>query len=197
MWLGDDDWIDINYVESCLSVLKEDPRLAFASGQPVYYKCNTRQFLGKVFSVVHPTSERRISSYLLRVMDNGVFYGVYRKELVQELSLPDKFAGDWFFLCDALTSGGFRMIKETRVHRELGGATESYKKLTEIYGLPRIARFFPSLYAAKSFRQHMVESKRIRSLNLGFFRSAWLLTIILARPLSNIPYRAMRKLELL
>lgn len=197
MWLGDDDWIDTNYVESCLNTLERDPSLAFASGQPVYYKGGTRQFIGRIFDVTHMTAKQRISNYLLRVMDNGAFYGVYRRESIQELLLPDKFAGDWFFLCDALTFGGFRMIKDARVHRELGGATESYEKLTKLYGLPRVARFIPSLYGAKSFWQHMIDSKRIRSLHLGFFWSAWLFSIVLARPLTNIPYRVKRKLELL
>lgn len=197
MWLGDDDWIDINYVESCLSTLNGDPSLAFASGQPIYYKGSTQQFIGRIFNVADTKTEHRISNYLFRVMDNGVFYGVYRRRSIQELRLPDKFAGDWFFLCDVLTFGGFRMIEDARVHRELGGATESYEKLVKLYGLPGLARFIPSLYAAQSFRQHMIESKRIRSINLGFFWSAWLLAIILARPLTNIPYRVKRKLELL
>lgn len=195
MWLGDDDWIDINYVESCLSTLNGDPSLAFASGQPIYYKGSTQQFIGRIFDATHPIAKQRVSSYLLRVTDNGVFYGIFRREAIQGLLLPNKFAGDWFFICDVLTFGGFRMIKDARVHRELGGATESYEKLTKLYGLPSVARFFPSYYATSVFRQHMAGSQRLLSLELGRTWSVWLSLIILTRPLTNIPYRLKRKLQ--
>lgn len=197
MWLGDDDWIDTNYVEACLNILTQDSTLAFVSGFPVYYQAESKRYEGRIFDVDNVDARKRITQFLSQVTDNGVFYGIFNRHSICDLRLSETFAGDWYFVCDALVSGGFRMIKDARVHRELGGATESYEKLTKLYGLPGLARFIPSLYAAKSFWQHMMESKRIQSLNLGFFWSAWLLAIILARPLTNIPYRVKRKLELL
>ncbi len=197
MWLGDDDWIDVNYVESCLSSLLKDSSLAFVSGHPLYYKASVRQYIGRIFDVVHKSAKHRIVSYLFRVTDNGVFYGLFRRESIQGLQLSEKLAGDWYFLCDVLISGGFRMIADTHVHRELGGASESYEKLTKLYRLPSAARLIPSYYAAQAFRQHMVESPRFSSLRMRGVWSAWMTLIILARPLTNIPYRLKRKLQII
>lgn len=195
MWLGDDDWIDDNYVESCLDILRKDPSLVSASGHPVYYKNGKPKFIGRIFDVTHPVAKWRIAHYLFRVTDNGVFYGLFRKASIVESRLPDKFAGDWYFFCDVLTAGGFRMTKDTHVHRELGGATESYKKLAALYGLPSVASFFPSYYAARGFLQHTAGSQRLLSLKLGRAWAVCLSLIILSRPLTNIPYRLRRKLQ--
>lgn len=193
MWLGDDDWLDANYVESCLSLLLKDSCLAFVSGCPVYYRKGVRQFMGRVFDVFHVSAKHRIHKYLSRVTDNGVFYGLFRRESIQGLSLSEKFAGDWFFLCDVLIFGGFRMVDGAHVHRELGGATESYERLTKLYKLPVVARFFPSYFTAQVFRSHMLESLRFSSLKVGGLWSTWMTLVILARPITNLPYRFKRK----
>lgn len=197
MWLGDDDWIDANYVESCLNVLEGNPDLAFVSGSPVYYKTGVRHCIGRVFDVVNASAKHRIISYLFRVTDNGVFYGLFRKESIQGIELQDRFAGDWFFLCDVLTSGGFRMDENTQVHRELGGATESYEKLAKLYKLPRMARFIPSYYAAKAFRVHLIESSRLLSHRMDWCWTAWVMFIILVRPITNLSYRFRRRLKVI
>ncbi|MGC4367132.1 glycosyltransferase family 2 protein [Hydrogenophaga sp. R2] len=196
MWLGDDDWIESNYVESCLNILHQDAALALVSGLPVYCNAGVHKYGGRIFDADHVDARHRITRFLFKVTDNGAFYGVFRKDAISDLQLSDKFAGDWYFVCDALISGTFRMTVDTHIHRELGGATESYKRLTKLYSLPWIARLIPSIYAARSFKQHLIESKRFQSLQLGFFRSTWLFVIILTRPLTNIPYRLKRKLSL-
>jgi glycosyltransferase involved in cell wall biosynthesis len=195
MWLGDDDWIDPHYVESCLDLLFKNPSLALVSGYPVYYISGVRQFGGRVFDVLHVNAKHRIASYLFQVTDNGTFYGLFRMESIRQLRLSKRFAGDWYFLCDVLISGGFLMNSSTSVHRELGGASKSYGKLVRLYGLSRFARAIPSYYAVRAFRQHMTESSSFSSLQVGKIWVFLMGLIILTRPLTNIPYRLKRRLR--
>lgn len=196
MWLGDDDWIDPNYIEECLGQLASDQSLAVVGGNPFYYRPDGTSFSGRFFSILGSTPQTRIASYLFRVADNGIFYGLYRKDRMKQLKLTNVLAGDWFFICEVLVSGGFRMIRTTSVHRELGGASDSLRKLFRAYGFSQLAWLVPNVYFWRSFFGYLAHSP---GLSGALSPTGWRLfigAIILLRPISNIPYRLRRLLPL-
>ncbi|MEH6544553.1 MAG: glycosyltransferase family 2 protein [Porticoccaceae bacterium] len=148
MWLGDDDWIDSAYVSSCVSLLASDLDTALISGTPQYYREGKKISEGKMFNLEQRSWVARVVSYYSQVADNGTFYGIMRTAELQQVNMPNAMGGDWHLLANIVSSGKIKMLTSVSVHRELGGATDSYRKIAESLGLPKIQAVFPMMTVA-------------------------------------------------
>ena len=148
MWLGDDDWIDSTYIASCVSVLDSNPDYALVSGVPHYYNGGELDFVGKSFDLIQDNWAVRVMQYYRRVADNGLFYGVMQTNRIRLVDIPNTLGGDWHLLANIVSSGKVKMLSSTSLYRDLGGATNSYLKIVQQLGLPRIQAWFPMFTAA-------------------------------------------------
>jgi len=173
MWLGDDDWLDPNYVRLALARLEMDTAVALVSGTPVYYVQGIHQGMGQVFSLLQKSGWRRVLAYYWKVGDNGVFYGLMRRAELEYSTLPNHMGCDWVFIANAAARGKVVMLAETAVHRELGGATASYDDIARMFGLPSLhARFPHILTAAHVFCDIAFRSPTYKT-KLWWARYAW------------------------
>ncbi len=143
MWLGDDDWIDPSYVSHCIVLLEADPEMALVSGAPIYYKNGLKVHAGRLFDLLHKSWAARVARYYMMVTDNGMFYGIVRTAQLRQILVPNTMGGDWHLIANIISTGKSKMISLVSVHRELGGATASYRKIAKSLGLPTIQAFFP------------------------------------------------------
>jgi Glycosyl transferase family 2 len=150
MWLGDDDWIDLTYVSTCVQQLMSDPTMALVSGAPQYYRNGQKTHEGKIFSLLQDKWWQRVIVYYNNVTDNGMFYGVMHTAHIQKIKIPTVMGGDWLLLANIVSLGKAKVIPETSVHRELGGATMSYQKIASGLGLPKMHAMFPMISIASS-----------------------------------------------
>ena len=149
MWLGDDDWLEPNYVSACLAVLDADRTLALAAGTVRYeHRGEPRGDGGRIELRQHDPVDR-VAGYFARVRDNGTFYGLSPRWAVRRTSgLLDRFGNDWFLLAELAAIGGFGLAPTTAVHREVGGATVSLRNVARSGGHGRLAAEFPQLVLA-------------------------------------------------
>lgn len=150
MWLGDDDWIDNSYISHCVTLLETYPDLSLVSGTPIYYQNGIKPYQGKMFDLLENSWIVRVANYYARVADNGMFYGVMRTTEVQQITVPNVMGGDWHLLANIVSTGKTRMSSAVSVHRELGGATTSYRQIVKSLGLPEIQSIFPMTTIALS-----------------------------------------------
>ncbi len=148
MWLGDDDWIDASYVSHCMSLLIPNPDVALASGAPIYYRHGSVAYNGKMFDLLDESWIVRVAKYYMKVTDNGTFYGIMRAEQLQQIVAPNIMGGDWHLIANIAATGKIRMSPAVSVHRELGGATSSYRQIAKSLGLPSIQAMFPMVAIA-------------------------------------------------
>jgi len=148
MWLGDDDWIDENYVNVCIDAMCLDPDLSLVCGKSQYYINGEKTFAGKTFDLSHVSAWLRIIAYYAKVTDNGMFYGIMRKNQIQQVELQNIMGGDWLMIACIVFLGKAKVLTETSVHRELGGATVSYAKIASTLGLPKFQAMFPMFSVA-------------------------------------------------
>jgi glycosyltransferase involved in cell wall biosynthesis len=148
MWLGDDDWLDTGYAGSCARELSSDPKLALVSGIPEYYQEGTKTHTGKCFSLLHDSGWRRVAEYYAKVADNGMFYGLMRTAHIRQFEINNMMGGDWHIIAGIAFTGKVKVLPEIHVHRELGGASASYRKIRDILGLSKIGSIFPRLSIA-------------------------------------------------
>lgn len=149
MWLGDDDWIDPDYVRLCLGALVDEAGTALVGGVPHYYDKGIGRGPGQSLSLVQRAWWCRVIAYFWQVRDNGIFYGLARTEALRGLlPIRNVMAGDWLHIAVLASQGRVRTIASTRVHRELGGATASYAQIAHSLGLHSNAGRFPFSFVA-------------------------------------------------
>jgi glycosyltransferase involved in cell wall biosynthesis len=167
MWLGDDDWIDDTYVSHCISIMRDRSDVALACGIPLYYKLGLMAYAGKLFNLTDESSLIRVAKYYAKVTDNGMFYGVMRTSQLQQLFMPNVMGGDWHLLANIVSTGKTVMSPTVAVHRELGGATESYQKIVRSLGLPMAHAVFPmASIAFSAYSNIMFNGSAFKTLSL-------------------------------
>lgn len=148
MWLADDDWLDANYVDSCVKQFESDLSLALVSGTIKYYLEGQKAYDGKVFDLPYDAWWLRVIVYYTKVMDNGMFYGLMNIAKIRTIDIPNTMGGDWLFLGNIISMGKARVVQNSSIHRELGGATATYRKIASSLGLPAIQALLPMVSIA-------------------------------------------------
>jgi len=158
MWLGDDDWIDPTYVSRCVDMLDGNKSLSLVSGMSCYYRDSKKIYDGKVFNVVSDCPWCRVLSYYWKVADNAMFYGLMRTHQIKQLKMKNTMGGDWLLIAEIAFFGKVLTLKGFAVHRELGGATVSYKKIASTLGLSSFHGFFPFISIACATLSEVINS---------------------------------------
>jgi glycosyltransferase involved in cell wall biosynthesis len=149
MWLGDDDWLDPDYVARCVEVLEDSPEHALACGRARYFRGEEAVLEGRVLTLEDPSPARRLRTFYAEVGDNAAFYGLMPRAVFERVTPLRKVIGaDWLVMAAVAFSGRVRTLEETRVHRSLGGASESSARAAQAAGIPRRQAVRPHLVTA-------------------------------------------------
>ena len=143
MWLGDDDYLDRDYVTTTVAELLAHPDVELVSGTAHYYRDGKCVFVGRQFDVLNTHWWARMARYYWRVSDNGMFYGVVRRNTLQSLPILNVLGGDWLLIARLAAAGNIRMLPTTVVHRNLDGASKNSAHLARSLGIPRWHATFP------------------------------------------------------
>lgn len=148
-WLGDDDWYGPGYLSACVAALEANPSAALATGRIVYE--NDEGYLRDGVRVVcdQATGADRVASYYSQVRDNGTFYGVARRSVIE--GVPPKLnrmGNDWFLLAAEAFRGPILAVDDVVVHRRVGGATRSLKHVAHTFHFTWFEAEFPQMAIA-------------------------------------------------
>lgn len=145
VWCGDDDYLDPDYILTCVSELERDSSLVLVSGLGSYHKGdNTLDHYGNVIQPDSALPLFRALKYLWLVGDNSIFCGVYRKDLVGNCTLPNCLAGDWAWVAEVLFRGTAKVVPAVHVHREFEESTSSsMARMVSVIGAPPWHAKFP------------------------------------------------------
>lgn len=196
MWLADDDWVDPAYISLCVQALEDDPSVALAAGQGAYYRDDgSFAYHGNVIEAGSSLPMLRVMKYLWRVWDNSMFYGIYRRSIVEECGMPNILAGDWAWVADVLLKGKARIIEDVYVHRDLdGGTSSSLGNISAVLGSPAWHIKLPWIGISYSISSHLARVSNGRGI---FRRTAIFVTTFIASffkfgnvklMISEIPY---------
>jgi glycosyltransferase involved in cell wall biosynthesis len=161
MWLGNDDWLDTNYVSTCLDELTSDSGISLVSGTPRYYRNGQFVHTGKTFNLSQAAAWRRVLGYFAKVDDNGMFYGLMRTSQIRQLEINNLLGGDWLLIAALAFTGKIKVFPEVSVHRDLGGATTSHRKITETLGISRLNSLFPVTSIAANVWYDIINANHI------------------------------------
>ena len=198
MWLADDDWIDENYVSRCVSILDADKAVSLVYGIPKYYMAGVNTYDGKVYNLLSNFSWIRVLSYYWKVTDNGMFYGVMRSEQIKKLKMINTMGNDWLFTASVAFLGKVRVIDDISIHRELGGATASARKIASTLGLSGIQGAFPMLMVSFMAGLDVIKRDSIykdKSIFEKLFFSLLIFLVVRLKKIKSAYYRSENALR--
>ncbi|MDM8546571.1 glycosyltransferase family 2 protein [Candidatus Venteria ishoeyi] len=165
MWLGDDDWIDENYISECTSILEVEASVAIVAGIPKYYYGDTYLYTGFVMNLENNSNTRRVRDYFASVQHNGIFYGVMRTQVIQKKELKNLMGGDLLTIASMVFTGKARTLESCNLHRRRGGSSSDGKSLAKSMALPWLDQYFPRISLAHNVLQHIVHDASFASLS--------------------------------
>lgn len=192
MWLGDDDWIDREYVTACIKEIASDRSLALVSGLPRYYHNGQSAYIGNAFNLSHDSAWHRVISYYAQVTDNGIFYGLLRTAQIKHLKMRNTMGCDWLLIACVAFMGKTKVLTKISIHRELGGMSGGYQKIADSLGLPKCQALFPALSIAISAGADIIKTNTVyhsQPLLLRLVIATAVLIIIALRPAFS-PFRS-------
>lgn len=132
MWLADDDWIDSNYVSSCMGEFLADPRLVLVAAVTGYYHEGELVMTGEELDVSSASAFKRVLQFYGNLGHNSAFYGVARADALRQATpFREALCDDWLVVARLAALGHLRTIRTTRMHKSMGGVSG------DIYGFAR------------------------------------------------------------
>ncbi len=146
MRLADDDWLDENYIETCLNFLLHNPDYASAYGRAKIYSVDEKFVrLDVDIDMIEDMPQARILKFYSKIQSNGTFYGLVKREYVNELIIKNELAIDWLIVARIIFLGKYKMVDGTHCYISEGGASQSTDHLTASFNMPPFTRAFPFL----------------------------------------------------
>jgi hypothetical protein len=136
MVLSDDDWLDPDYLSSCLAELRGRPDLVLACGIGRYVRDGQVVRYGVEMRLEQDTPSRRVIAYVRAVDENGLFYGLMARSVLQRAApLQNVIGNDWLLAAAIVAQGKATTLTSTSINRELDGTSADFAKLTTTLGL--------------------------------------------------------------
>ncbi len=149
MLLSDDDWLDEGYVASCLDELNRRTSHVLACGIAHYVRDGAVVREGVDMQLEDDSPNRRVLTYLREVDENGVFYGLMPKAVLQRAApLRNVLGNDWLLAAAIAAQGRVATIRTTAINRELDGTSADFAKLAATLDLPPWQARIPHLVIA-------------------------------------------------
>ena len=136
MWLADDDWLEPGYVSRCARSLAEQRDAVLVGGVAKYYQEGVFKRTGKPTDCPSNDARQRVLSYYRQVDDNGIFYGLMRRDAAVRAGVVNCLGGDWLFVAAIAYQGRVLTHPDAVLNRSLGGTSESASTMTAMLNLP-------------------------------------------------------------
>lgn len=143
MWLSDDDYIDLHYIEKCMEFYSKNHDYALVAGMARYYSNKKFHKYGRKINVLDKDNEERTISFYRQTLDNGVFYGIYNTKMIPKIIFPSSWAGDQIFIANIAYFGKIKTLDNVFIHRSLDGISNNMKQVIKNLKLPKIQYYLP------------------------------------------------------
>jgi glycosyltransferase involved in cell wall biosynthesis len=151
MVLGDDDWIDPDYVEACLDALQGRPDVAVAVGRSRYYGSNGAcvDELASPTELLADSPSLRIREYYALEPKPETFYGLMRGTALRAAApMRNVLYNDGIFAATLVFAGKLRSVPSVAIHRSRGGTSVDWHTLLRTLGKPGAQARFPQIVIA-------------------------------------------------
>jgi len=146
MRIGDDDWVEHNYVESCVNFLTENPDYICAYGSTKIFDSDQQLIKEDTkLSLDQSSPKERILTYYENVTQNGIYFGLLKREYKDLIKVDRLLADDWIGVARVCFLGKVRMLSDTNLKITAGGTGSSVDSIVDSLGISNFNRYFPYL----------------------------------------------------
>jgi glycosyltransferase involved in cell wall biosynthesis len=149
MALADDDWLEPDYVQRCLAVHQAEGGHALVAGRARYWDGARHVRDSTDHDHASDAPGRRVLEFWRTVDDAACFYGLIPAQTLRRLlPLEPVIAFDWLFCARAAALGRVRTVRDTTIHRSVGGTSVSRETMSAQVGIPRLQVQLSPLFIA-------------------------------------------------
>ncbi|MES2648331.1 MAG: glycosyltransferase family 2 protein [Bacteroidota bacterium] len=168
MRLADDDWIDANYIESCVTFLIRNPEYASAYGKAKIYSLQGKYVSDDAtIELEQHRQAERVMHYYKNVSYNSIYYGIINKSLLKYSRVEKKIADDWLTVARIACAGKIKLIEDTNSYISEGGISQSLESISANLNFSTFTRNFPFLKVGLNIVEDIVINSPVyRQMNL-------------------------------
>jgi glycosyltransferase involved in cell wall biosynthesis len=141
MWMSDDDDFDTNYISVLVDFLEHHPDYVHAVGIALYERNGEILLQEANDSVEGNTPTKRVIQYINDVRKNGLFYGLFRRNLPINTPFQNRVGTDWCLIATLAWYGKLKRVPTTTYRRSLDGGSASRERMTnrwKMHGLKKL-----------------------------------------------------------
>ncbi|CAN5773998.1 hypothetical protein BH10ACT1_BH10ACT1_30910 [soil metagenome] len=149
LFLGDDDWLDPDYVSTCLAALEEHPGSALVSGRTWYHRGEDVEVEPESLTIDQADGPSRVRAFYRQVGAAGLFYGLVPAAVNDRApELRNVMGGDLLHIACLAYLGPLRTLDTTALHRTADGMTTNLANVASTLGLGWFQATAPQLAVA-------------------------------------------------
>ncbi|GEM_PF-6591729 len=145
IFLNDDDWLDLDYVEKCVDFIKNKPDYSMVCPSTKLFPHNYFDFskkIGKTCKIAKLDSDtiyKRLKPYLRYQDFLEMSSGCFRTSILREIKrtegqyIIDRYNEDIILIMKFLATGKCKMLADTHLNKRDGGFSRNLKTTHEVY----------------------------------------------------------------
>lgn len=165
IWLSDDDHLLPGVLSRYVDFLEAQPDFSMVSGAIDYLENGQIVAQETNIDLQQSSNISRCLEYYARVKEGGMYYGMMRRELGQQLSVGPTIGSDWHFVAGLAYLGKIKILDFVGYSKSRGGVSSDFRDYARSYGESTIWGYLPFmkigfdaaaeiLYRAKVYRKH-------------------------------------------
>lgn len=183
MWLADDDWVDTNFIESCLYFLERNLDYSICVGKCFYHENGIEINVNTSKSYNSKNRLARVIGYYYNVSLNGYFYGLIRKNYLDLIKFENEIGYDWEIVGSLFYLGKVMVLDSTSHYITKGGVSNQIGSLNSHFVKSNlISRNFIGLGSSLNCSLHIFKSK---VYNINIFYKLFISFMIFISAYSN------------
>ena len=145
VFLNDDDWLDVDYVEKCIAFFSENPSYSLVTPSTVLYpeNCSNVGATGGELCKIIKLDSNNVHSRLITYLKNQDFVematGCFKTSILKKIKeiegqyISDRYNEDIVFFMKFLATGKCKVLTNTHLNKRDGGFSKTLKTSTNVY----------------------------------------------------------------
>ena len=183
MWLSDDDTLAADALKKCVEFLEDNPQYSLVSGNIEYWLNGRVSMIEHGFNFQQRSPSLRVISYYSKVINGGIFHGLMRTGLAQQLEIRNVLGSDWHFVASLAFLGKIKNLDFIGYRKKFGGSSRNFVHYAKLLGESTFAGRHPhmkipfdafkEIWSQRSVYSSLPHDHRL-SLALSAFLATWL-----------------------
>ncbi len=170
MWIADDDLFEKNYIVKCVDFLENNDDYLLCSGSCNYFRDGKIVMQEKSIGLHSNNSLYRLFKYFYTVNKNGLFYGVYRNNILFKSPIQKHLGADWCHIARVAYLGKINVLENYYNNRSDDGGSANRNSMLARWKITGIKKIFFETYTSYQIAKNIFNEPIFKN-KINFFYS--------------------------